>query len=88
MSTNVVYIGTFTGDVHTSHCCILHGCKYGDTDCTVTNATHKQEYLCESCVDDYIFQNKLYNDKETWNKISTRFVSKQRHDKLKTLLNE
>lgn len=21
--------------VHISHCCILHGCKYGDRDCPV-----------------------------------------------------
>lgn len=23
-------------DVHTAHCCVRHGCKYGDDDCTVT----------------------------------------------------
>lgn len=35
--------------VHTSHCCALHGCKYGDENCPVVLKTHKQEYDCESC---------------------------------------
>lgn len=36
-------------DVHTTHCCILHGCKYDDEDCTVTSGVALQEYLCEYC---------------------------------------
>ena len=32
-----------------THCCVLHGCKYGHEDCPVTNAIIKQEYLCEYC---------------------------------------
>jgi hypothetical protein len=36
-------------DVHTRHCCKLHGCKYGDDDCTVTTEAAPQEYLCEDC---------------------------------------
>jgi len=35
--------------VHTSHCCVLHGCKYGDTDCPVVNKEADQEYVCETC---------------------------------------
>jgi hypothetical protein len=39
----------FTG-THVSHCCLQHGCKYGeDISCPVTNGTHKQEYPCEEC---------------------------------------
>lgn len=45
------------GDVHTSHCCIRHGCKYGwrgsydynDKECTVVSGREKQEYECEYC---------------------------------------
>lgn len=35
--------------VHVSHCCVLHGCKYGDKDCPVVTGEVEQEYLCESC---------------------------------------
>jgi hypothetical protein len=53
-------------DVHTGHCCILHGCKYGKDDkCTVLTKKAKQEYLCESCGDDgdlivdYLWEEKI-----------------------------
>jgi hypothetical protein len=41
-------------DVHTEHCCAIHGCKYGkDDECTVMLAAKKQEYIqsftCEAC---------------------------------------
>jgi hypothetical protein len=36
-------------DVHTRHCCVLHGCKYGEEDCTVTTGLLRQEHLCEEC---------------------------------------
>lgn len=35
--------------VHVAHCCILHGCKYGDDDCPVALGKMKQEFPCESC---------------------------------------
>lgn len=35
--------------VHKTHCCILHGCKYGDHDCPVVNAEVRQDYFCETC---------------------------------------
>ena len=35
--------------VHRTHCCVLHGCKYGDQDCPVVNGEIKQDYTCESC---------------------------------------
>lgn len=38
-------------DVHTEHCCIIHGCKYGHPDCTVTTGRAPQSYSCESCED-------------------------------------
>jgi hypothetical protein len=36
-------------DVHTRHCCIKHGCKYGSSNCTVTSGEKVQEYPCEQC---------------------------------------
>jgi len=35
--------------VHRTHCCVLHGCKYGDKDCPVVNGEIKQDYTCELC---------------------------------------
>jgi hypothetical protein len=35
--------------VHTTHCCLLCGCKYGDDDCPVVLKTHEQEFICEGC---------------------------------------
>ncbi len=44
-------------DVHTTHCCIFHGCKYGKDDvCTVVCGRAPQEYPCEVC---YICQENL-----------------------------
>lgn len=39
-------------DVHTEHCCIRHGCKYGDEDCTVVTKKARQSYPCEDCYTD------------------------------------
>lgn len=36
-------------NVHTAHCCIRHGCKYGEEDCPVATGKHKQTYPCEIC---------------------------------------
>jgi hypothetical protein len=36
-------------DAHDTHCCIEHGCKYGDEDCPIENAVRKQQCFCESC---------------------------------------
>lgn len=35
--------------VHEGHCCVIHGCKYGDEDCPVLLRKTKQDYTCESC---------------------------------------
>lgn len=35
--------------VHSSHCCVLHGCKYGEESCPVVIKTEAQEYPCEWC---------------------------------------
>lgn len=41
-----------TVGVHVSHCCVKHGCKYGDAYCPVVAKTHKQKYSCEICDDE------------------------------------
>lgn len=35
--------------VHATHCCVRHGCKYGDSDCPVVGGTVPQRYPCEFC---------------------------------------
>jgi hypothetical protein len=37
------------GDVHTRHCCIEHGCRYGEEDCSVVTGRKPQEFPCEDC---------------------------------------
>jgi hypothetical protein len=32
-----------------SHCCIVHGCKYGHKECPVTTGKVVQQYTCEDC---------------------------------------
>lgn len=32
-----------------THCCILHGCKYGYNDCPVALELVKQAYPCDLC---------------------------------------
>ena len=34
---------------HTEHCCVVHGCKYGDVDCHVYLGYRRQSYICETC---------------------------------------
>ena len=35
--------------VHIEHCCVRHGCKYGDDACPVVFGPEVQEFPCESC---------------------------------------
>lgn len=35
--------------VHETHCCVFHGCKYGDDDCPVVTRKASQVYDCEDC---------------------------------------
>ena len=34
---------------HLNHCCIHHGCKYGDENCPVVLGRNKQSYPCGGC---------------------------------------
>jgi len=38
--------------VHARHCCIRHGCKYGDADCPVVNGKIVQTHLCQDCLNE------------------------------------
>lgn len=44
----------FKKDVHTEHCCVIHGCKYGNDKCTVTTRKKPQSFCCEDCGGDGI----------------------------------
>ncbi len=35
--------------VHRTHCCLNHGCKYGNQDCPVELGLIIQDYPCEDC---------------------------------------
>lgn len=35
--------------VHAGHCCVSHGCKYGEEDCPVEHGKVKQYHPCEEC---------------------------------------
>jgi hypothetical protein len=39
----------FNVDVHRTHCCKVHGCKYGHLDCPVATGLMEQAYPCEDC---------------------------------------
>lgn len=39
--------------VHIHHCCVIHGCKYGDPSCPVVLKKKDQAYTCEDCEFDY-----------------------------------
>lgn len=38
--------------VHKTHCCVKHGCKYGDPGCPVVNGLIEQDYPCEECMEE------------------------------------
>ncbi len=59
--------------VHRTHCCVIHGCKYGDRDCPVKLANITQEYLCEDCTDVYDkYTGTLCEESQMWNKIKEK----------------
>lgn len=51
-------------DVHTEHCCLLHGCKYRNDDCTVITEKAPQSFVCEACQSEEPF-NVQYEDQIT-----------------------
>lgn len=68
--------------VHITHCCVTHGCKYGDLDCPVETKKSSQSYACEDCCN-FNIKDKRYKKfdseelekaqqwyKTMWNKLS------------------
>lgn len=51
--------------VHKAHCCVEHGCKYGDIDCPVVNNEIVQDYICEYCEFDGIETVEQLNNNNT-----------------------
>lgn len=65
-------------DVHTEHCCAIHGCKYAASliDCTVLAGT-PQSHPCETCLEEGYWIEK-YPDEPgffwvtlNWGEVST-----------------
>ena len=47
--------------VHIHHCCLIHGCKYGQMSghpCPVSTGVKKQAYRCEYCDDEWESRGK------------------------------
>jgi len=38
---------------HATHCCIIHGCKYGESDCPVAAGIEPQKHPCRTCGEMY-----------------------------------
>ena len=67
--------------VHATHCCIIHGCKYGEYDtCPVCLAEVKQERLCEFCYD-FVYE-ELKMKSELQSEIDQEFLKRSRLYKL------
>lgn len=64
----------FEGDVHTSHCCKWHGCKYdfgfNESACTVAQGA-EQEGPCEFCSYDWEEYLKVKQYDPEWIKYIT-----------------
>ena len=74
--------------VHETHCCIIHGCKYGNHEnCPVCKGLVKQQYLCETCSDEHYWNKEKYIDAEqkTWDKIDKEYQRRSRELKLKRI---
>lgn len=48
--------------VHAAHCCVLHGCKYNEEKCPVTNKIVKQKYICDECECEGLILKDLYDE--------------------------
>jgi len=65
-------------ETHKSHCCVRHGCKYGEPDCPVASGEVEQLYDCESCA----------WDKEEFSELEELRLYKSEHERLKEELNQ
>ena len=60
--------------VHRTHCCVLHGCKYGAVDCPVEKGEIKQDYTCESCDMDGIKKVEEIKDLLVFRDVSDKYL--------------
>ena len=60
-----------------SHCCKLHGCKYGLKGCPVSNGSVVQEYPCELCTWDLEDAGRVYQTNELGTRVA---IGYQRRD--------
>ena len=67
-------------DIHTTHCCKYHGCKYDDPHCSVFEGPKEAEYECEICAGEKDFATDVlyvlydyYNRLETENKLPQEY---------------
>lgn len=66
---------------HETHCCIIHGCKYGENDaCPVYLAKVKQKFLCQICFD-FVY-NEIKTTSELHKEINKKFLKRNRLYKL------
>jgi hypothetical protein len=56
LTVDLITGGVSHQEVHITHCCIRHGCKYGDESCAVVFGPDVQEFPCESCDDEPHFK--------------------------------
>jgi hypothetical protein len=72
-----------------THCCIIHGCKYGHEDCPVIIGKIKQEHICIDCYDNLPYNTPYRQEafNRTEKKISELFFKSKyrRIEKLKKL---
>ena len=65
-------------DVHTEHCCVEHGCKYGQEDhCPVYQGRKKQSHPCESCCD---FPSEDYDPNAPIPTVSDKVIQQRRNE--------
>jgi hypothetical protein len=59
--------------VHKQHCCVVHGCKYGDEFCPVVEGKIKQNHPCMDCEEDGMttmeILKKLEENPDQWQTI-------------------
>jgi len=77
-------------DVHTEHCCQIHGCKYGPAEwsveanswveikCTVKDLVAPQSFPCEWCGDEDEL-DRAYEQNEMFNR-GAAWAIQQAHD--------
>jgi len=75
--------------IHTSQCCKLHGCKYGNEDCPVSAGDVAQKYPCENCGNAHErIQSIQHNIKELLNLLRLDCMKDKASEKILAALQE